>query len=103
MKRLIELYWRMRIYFYARRVARHVLPELRQSACKKFGTRYIKFERTVYVEVRAAQLAQPLVDDILRENPAMPAVLGNKLITSACGRAAILASKTARRHSLVAA
>jgi hypothetical protein len=99
-KPLVDCYWTMRLYFNANRVAESVVPELRHSACKQFGVKYVvRAERDAYIESRAAQLAQPLVDDILRANPNIPSRFGNKLVLSAAGKAAILVTKSERRRA----
>jgi hypothetical protein len=100
---LLNLYWTVRIEFYARRIARCIIPELQQAVLRKFGDKaYHGTEVKAYLASRAAQMSQPLVDDLLRFNPRIPSLLGNKLVISAAAKAAAIVSKTDRRR-LVAA
>jgi hypothetical protein len=96
-------YWRLRSNRYATQIARQILPELRQTARRKMGSPGCsKADIRQYTEVRAAQLAQPLVDEILRANPRFPGFLGNEMIVSAARKAAALVAKTAGREPVAA-
>ena len=52
-------------------------------------------ELRAYTEGRAAQLAQPLVDDFLRAHEKVPPVQGNRMIILAAAKAASLIAKMA--------
>jgi hypothetical protein len=82
-------YWSVRIYcVYSRRMARELMPELRKSVLTKAYSRFKSVaEREAYVKCRAAQLAQPLVDSIVRNNPRMPGNLANKLVLNVATKA----------------
>jgi hypothetical protein len=102
-KAFAACYWKVRIDFFARRIARRIAPELRQDACRKLTDRRTPGnEFKNYLDTRAAQLAQPLVDNLLRKNRQIPSLLGNKLVMSAAAKAAAIALKVRKRRNLAA-
>ena len=55
---LLTLYWAVRIDFYARRIARCIIPELQQAVLRKFGDKdYHGTEVKAYLGSRAAQMS----------------------------------------------
>jgi len=102
-KSLVACYWMVRIDVFARRIARRIVPELRQDACRKLNDRptaSIEFKN--YLDTRAAQLAQPLVDDLLRRHRHIPSLMANKLVMLSAAKAATIALKVHRRLNLAA-
>lgn len=96
-------YWSFRVTLYSRNVTRQILPSLRHDAWRKFGSRLpLSTEADGYVHSRAVQLAQPLVDRIISENPSIPGALGNKLLICSARKAAVVIARS-RRRRLVAA
>ena len=93
-KLIVAFYWSCRARYVAGRVARRICPELQQAAWRKVAAkRTTEQEFSSYLEARAAQLAQPLVDERLRDNPRIPAILGNKLVVLSARRAVDLIAK----------
>src|ERR1700754_1193128 len=91
-KSVVIFFWRVRIDAFARRIARTIAPELRQDACRKLGdSRKPGDEFRNYLDGRAAQLAQPLVDDLIRKKPRIPSVMANRLVISSAAKAAAIA------------
>ena len=91
-------YWQLRSVFFAQRIVREILPTLRRDAQRKYGVRMpTDGEGESYLRTRAAQLAQPLVDEIVRANPQLPSVIGNTLVLRAAGGAAEAVAKSVRR------
>jgi hypothetical protein len=96
----LALYWAFRIDFYARRISRCIIPALQEAVLRKFGDKdYHRTEVKAYLGSRAAQMSQPLVEDLLRSHPRIPSLLGNKLVISAATKAAAVVSRTDRRRS----
>jgi len=91
----VTWYWTVRIDLYARRVARCIIPDLRQAVLRKFGDKdYRGTEVKAYLNCRAVQMSQPLVDELMLANPQIPSLLGNKLVICAAAKAASVVSKT---------
>ena len=92
-------YWSVRFYcVYSGRIAREPIPELRKSVLTKAYSKFTSVaEREAYVKCRAAQLAQPLVDSIVRDNPRMPGHLANKLVLNAATNAAASVAEIERQ------
>jgi hypothetical protein len=91
-------YWQLRALFFAESIVRRISPTLRRDAQRKYGQRLpADGEGESYLQSRAAQLAQPLVDDIVRRNPRFPSVIGNRLLMRAARRAAAAVARSIRR------
>jgi hypothetical protein len=98
-KAFADCYWTFRIDVLARRIARRIAPELRQAAYRKLGDKPAgSGELKEYVVGRAAQMAQPIVDELLRSNPQIPGLIANKLVISSAIKAAAIALKIDRRR-----
>ena len=102
-KPLLDYYWKFRIERRAKQIARHIVPDLWGAARRKMGSASGSAkELREYAETRAAQLAQPLVDDFLRDNENAPTAQGNRMILLAASSAAALvtrmAAEAASRH-----
>jgi hypothetical protein len=96
--RLSSYYWQVRSVFFAQAIVRKILPTLRRDAQRKYGVRLpTDGEGESYLRSRAAQLAQPLVDEIVRANPQFPSVIGNTLLLRAASGAAAAVAKSVRR------
>jgi len=108
-EKILKLLWAIRVSFYAARVAAQVLPQLKRAVARKLtthqstshGARSPQSSQnvTLYSRTRAAQLAQPIVDELMRANPRIPAVLGNKIVVGAANRAASRACSSAHRRA----
>ena len=103
---LLDYYWKFRTERRAKQIARHIVPDLWGATRRKMSTSAGSAkELRAYAEGRAAQLAQPLVDDFLRANERVPPVQGNRMIVLAAARAASLvaqmADEAASRHGPV--
>jgi hypothetical protein len=96
---MVKFYWKLRVELFAKSIVRKILPTLRRDARRKYGV-IIPFGRESerYLEARAAQLAQPVVDQIILANRQFPAVLANRLLISAAKKAARSIAATARRR-----
>ncbi len=89
--------------FFAQRIVREILPTLRRDAQRKYGVRMpTDGEGESYLRTRAAKLAQPLVDEIVRANPQFPSVIGNTLVLRAAGSAAATVEKSLPRGAIAA-
>jgi hypothetical protein len=97
-QRFTTYYWQLRALFFAESIVRKISPTLRRDAQRKYGQRMpADGEGDSYLQSRAAQLAQPLVDDIVRQNPRFPSVIGNRLLMRAARRAAAAVARSIRR------
>jgi hypothetical protein len=93
-KPIVAFYWSCHARYVAGQVARRICPELQQAAWRKVAAkRPTEEEFNSYLEARAAQLAQPLVDERLKANPGIPAILGNKLVVLSARQAVNLIAK----------
>jgi hypothetical protein len=102
--RLSSYYWQLRSVFFAQTIVRKIVPTLRRDAQRKYGVRMPSDgERESYLQTRAAQLAQPLVDEIVRANPQLPSVIGNTLLLRAASEASAAVEKSVRRAATSAA
>jgi hypothetical protein len=96
--RFNNYYWQMRSMLFAKSIVRKILPTLQHDAQRKFGVRMPSDgEGDSYLRSRAAQLAQPLVDEIVRANPQFPSVIGNTLLVRVASGAAAAVAKSVRR------
>jgi hypothetical protein len=93
--RLSSFYWQLRSVFFTQMIVRKIVPTLRRDAQRKYGVRMPSDrEGESYLQTRAAQLAQPLVDEIVRANPQMPSVVANTLVLRVAGGAAAAVAKS---------
>ena len=92
-------YWRARIHlFLAPGIVRDLIPELRRAAHRKACSQATSVvEREAYAKCRAVQLAQPLVDSIVRDNPHIPAHLASRLVLDTATKAAAAVSTNGQR------
>jgi hypothetical protein len=100
---LSTCYWHLRSVLFAQGIVREILPTLRRDAQRKYGVGMPSSgEGESYLRSRAAQLAQPLVDEIVRANPQFPSVIGNSLLLRAADDAAAAVAKSVRRGGTAA-
>ena len=93
---LLGFFWKLRMERRAKQIARRIFPELWRVARRKVGpSSGSEAELKAYAETRAAQLAQPLVDEFLRANDRIPTIQGNQMIILAASKAAVLVTKMA--------
>ncbi|HEX3598629.1 MAG TPA: hypothetical protein VHU84_00725 [Lacipirellulaceae bacterium] len=96
---IVKFYWKLRVELYAMSIGRKILPTLRHDAHRKYGAKMpIGRENELYLEARAAQLAQPFADQIVRQNRQFPTVLANKLLINAAKNAARSVAIPTRRR-----
>ncbi|HEX4414535.1 MAG TPA: hypothetical protein VH107_12965 [Lacipirellulaceae bacterium] len=92
-------YWSFRISLYSRNVTQRILPSLQHDTLRKYGTRLLLGnEVDGYVHARAMQLAQPLVDRIISENPSIPCILGNRMLVCSAQKASGVIANSRRRR-----
>ena len=70
---------RRRLRSEARRIAAITAPKLWEDVRRRLATDR-DAELRVYAEVRAAQLAQPQIDELLKSDPALTGVFGSSLV-----------------------
>jgi hypothetical protein len=94
-------YWSLQIRRYSKRIARLILPELWESSKRKISSspRH-RSQFTSYAHTRAAQLAQPHIDEIMRSHPRLPAIRGNELLGLIVVRAVLLVEDAAARSKV---
>lgn len=96
-------YWSFRVTLYCRNVTRQILPPLKRDAHRKFGARLpLGSEADGYVHSRAVQLAQPIVDRIISDNPRIPGVLGSQMLVCSARKASVVIARSRRRRLLAA-
>ena len=101
LRKLASYSWKIRAKFYAHSVAAKIYPQLMRSAQKKFGNSAPPSkDGRAYLIPRAAQLAQPFVDDLMLANPRFPALIGNQLVVTAAQKCAALVMRQAWRRQL---
>jgi len=98
-----DFYWGFRVALYSRTVTRQILPPLKHDILRKFGSRLpFTNDAAVYLQSRAVQLAQPVVDRIISQNPRIPSVLGNRMLVCSARKASCLIAQSRRRRLIAA-
>jgi hypothetical protein len=87
---------RRRIRRDARRIAELIAPKLWEDVRRRLAN-FQKGEIKDYAEVRAAQLAQPYVDEVMRTEPTLTGVFGSMLLLTTTEAAVQRALATAAK------